>query len=235
MKFNFFARKEKPLTGYALGRQGTPAAVFEFARTSDGWEYKHETLEGAMDAYLAGETENLRQFLTGYLDLKRANGSISKMFNSTIDDGFLNLFADPMMRLMERSLDPAKTFEDITGQWSAFYRQIALDFILRRAAAANSDIVADCAIKLGADINAHNGRPLSVAISNRADRTSRLLISLKALTETEATANWKSADYDYYSRMRSQLAKTPTEPAPREDLIPTIAHKKRLAGKDAAP
>ena len=229
MKFNIFAgKKEKPLTGYALGRHGNPEEIFNFARTAGDWHSKTDLLNGTMDAYLAGEAENLRQFFTGYLDLKRANGNIS----SDIDEGFLNLFADPMMRLMERSLDPQKTFEELSEKWSAFYRQIALDFTLRRACSSNSDTVAECLIKMGADINAHNGRLLFIAVKNRADRVTRILIARGALPDSEVFGHWKAADQDYYDRIKSQLAKTP-KAASTEPTLPSIAHNKRLTGDPA--
>ncbi len=239
MKFNIFARKEKPLSGYALGRHGTPEDIFAFARTAGDWHSKTELLNGAMDAYQVGEAENLRQFFTGYLDLKRANGNITTMFNASIDEGFLNLFADPMMRLMERSLDAQKAFEDMAAKWSPSYRQIALDFTLRRACASNADAVIECLIKMGADINAHNGRAIFVAVKNRADRATRILIALGALTDNEACKDWKSADYEYYSRLKSQMATTPKViAAATEPTLAAITHKKRMGSdpaKDMSP
>jgi hypothetical protein len=92
---------------------------------------------------------------------------------------------------------------------------------------------------MGADINAHNGRALFVAVKNRADRATRMLVALGALTDTEACREWKAADQEYYSRLKSQMSTTPKAPvAATEPTLPSITHKKRLGSdpvKDMSP
>ena len=154
--------KKYPLSRDA-GEHGTPENAYVAAQRDGGggWTSKKELLAGCVAAFEAGRPQNLRSFVTGYLEFKRANGSVSKMETEGIDDGFVGLLCDPIMLLLEKQKEPAAVLETLTREMSPYYKQILLDLVLRRCAMTNSWMVMPVIIAAGADVNAGRGRALS--------------------------------------------------------------------------
>ncbi len=160
--FNKKAKQPSPLSR-ETGLLGTSKAVYAAAQIngSGGWSSKADLMEGCVEAFEQDRPDNLRAFIMGYLEFKRAHGYVTKVETKGIDDGFVHLVCDPLMLLLEKKKDPAAVLATLTDDMSPYYKQLMLDLLIRRCAMTNSWMVAPVVLAAGADVNAGRGRSLS--------------------------------------------------------------------------
>lgn len=153
------AAKNYPLSREA-GEKGLPADVHAAAQRDGSWDTKENLVQGCVAAFEKGHADNLRAFVMGYLEFKRAGGAVDKIETSPLDDGLVGLICKPVLHLLERQQHPAKVLETLTSAMSPYYKQLLLDVVLRHACVSNSWMVVPVLLEAGADVNTGRGRPL---------------------------------------------------------------------------
>lgn len=234
--FGMFNRKSEktakkyPLS-YEAGAQGDAGEVYKSAQRDGDWDTKEKLLQGCIAAFEDGRPENLRSFIMGYLEFKRAGGGVDKVEKGGLDAGFEGLVCKPILHLLERQSEPQVMLDTICAQMSPYYKQLMLDVVLRHACASNSWMVVPVLITAGADINAGRGRPLASAGREGHLKIVRILLDSGA---DVAMAFDRTDAKNLAAFEKSILAcqgKTPAaETAPAQEIAPTL--KITPAGRD---
>lgn len=228
------AAKKYPLSQQA-GEHGAPADVRKASQRDGDWDTKEKLVQGCVIAFEDGRPENLRAFLMGYLEFKRANGNVDKIEAGGLDKGFDGLVCKPILHLLERQQDPAGVLATLTTDMSAYYKQLMLDIVLRHAAATNSWMVVPVLIEAGADINTGRGRPLASAGREGHVKIARQLIDAGASIEL-AREQTEERNKAAFEKTVAACGALPTAAAPveKEDqriTAPTV--KITAAGRDS--
>lgn len=159
-------------TGYS----GPVAKVRARAQLDTSWPPKASVVDGCLRAFDEGKPEHLKAFIGGYLEFKRSGGYIEQMRTQGMDEGIKNLFTKPVVRLLEKAKDPLETVHMLLTDLNDFYRQTALDLLLREASSeTNSWFAAGALLDAGADPNAGGGRPLASAFNKGDEKIITLL------------------------------------------------------------
>lgn len=138
--------------------------TYRRAQASGNYTSKISLMQSCVETFKAGKPDDLRAFLTGYLEFKRASGQFK------IDEGYKALVILPVLSLMEVSDAPADVLSSVTEEMSAPFRQFVCDAVLSVARGRSDEMVLKALMSLGADSNAFTGRPPQIDVFAMAAR-----------------------------------------------------------------
>ena len=248
--FNKKSKQPSPLSR-EVGLLGAAEAVYAASQINGngGWSCKIELMKGCIDAFEQGRPANLRAFVMGYLEFKRAQGYVTKIETEGIDDGFVHLVCDPLMLLLEKQKDPQAVLATLTDEMSPYYKQVMLDLIIRRCAMTNSWMVAPIVLAAGADANTGRGRSLCNSAHRGYTKLTQILLEhgadieqARALVDDENIPDFdktiqaaKALIAASTAKPSSAIGHTQTLDAPRIDISPagrTTIKKPPAPGSD---
>lgn len=224
--FGLFNKKASPYSA-AKGQYAAATEIKQLAAQAvNDWSVKQPLLQGAIAAFEEGRPENLQAFLSGYLEFKRARGSVEELEKKGMDDGLTNLVGKPVVLMLEKQPDPARVLQQLTDGLSPYYRQLMLDIALRRCCSTNSWMVLPAVIAAGADVNCHHGRPLYLAYAHDNQNILAVLLQHGADPARSMGQFSENKRYAFADAVQAAQAQSPqTDEAPKLRIAPATPKK----------
>lgn len=216
------------------GHRGTPQQVYDAAGLDSDYSPKLPLLAGALRAYRAGEPDNLRAFLSGYLAFKSGLGTFSKLPKSDLDEGLVKLVTEPVIALLETSADPRADFVSLATGLSPYFAQIFMDVTLRTATARNKAFICEMLLDLGADVNCHEGRLLPIALGNDALQAAAVLLRHQPDIGLAAARQTTPQQFAKLQSFIEQAKAYPLPPSITESKLLTEIARQTMAKKKPA-
>ncbi len=218
--FGMFNKKSRkpPLLSHETGAGFDMDDIKKAAQYDCDWDNKKTLMQGCLQAFENGRHENMRVFVTSYLEFKRQSGAVDRVETQGLDSGFDHLISKPIVQLLERQQDPQAVLDILSAQMSAYYKQIMLDIVLRHACSSNSWMVVPVLLQSGADANAGRGRPLSNAARQGHVKITTMLLQAGADIDM-ARSITEAKKLEAFDTTITAARKPATEDAPQPQTL----------------